>query len=313
MPAPDPAAMLAAVGQRRAALLAQCPPAPAYATPAEQEERPINVVELGDAGPTVLFIHGGVQGGLGGGPETFDGQRALADKGWRLRFVERPGFGQSPSRGVDDMDADAQWIADMLGEGAHLVGHSWGGADALLAAARRPGAVKSLTLIEPALFPVVMTDPELRAKPEMQAVGGRLAGLMMQSETPADYAIKFAQSVLGPPDDADMLARVAGLEADRALAARVGCAVLQGRMSTPEVMRAAVDALAAHRVPVLVVDGGWTPFFRIIGQVVARFAAGRYEVVPAANHMVQQHSAEAFNTLLDGFMRGAVRQPATPG
>lgn len=304
MSAPDPAAMMAAVGQRRAALLAQCPPAPAATT-----DGAINVVELGDEGPTVIFVHGGVQGGLGGGPNTFDAQHALADRGWRLRFVERPGFGRSPSRGVDDMDADAEWIADMLGandEGAaHLVGHSWGGADALLAAARRPDAVKSLTLIEPALFPVVMTDPELRAKPEMQAVGGRLAGLMMQSETPADYAIKFAQSVLGPPDDADMLARVAGLEADRELAARVGCAVLQGRMSTPEAMRAAVDAMAARKVPVLVVDGGWTTFFQIIGQVVARFAGGRYEVVPAANHMVQQKSADQFNTLLDGFMRAA--------
>ena len=300
MSAPDPAAMMAAVAQRRAALLAQCPPAPAAVA-----DGPINVVELGDEGPTVIFVHGGVQGGLGGGPETFDGQRALADKGWRLRFVERPGFGGSPSRGVDDMDADAEWIGEMLGNGAHLVGHSWGGADALLAAARRPEAVKSLTLIEPALFPVVMTDPALRAKPEMQAVGGRLAGLMMQSATPADYAINFAQSVLGPPDDAEMLARVAGLEADRELAARVGCAVLQGRMSTPEAMRAAADAMAAHQVPVLVVNGGWTPFFEIIGQVVARFTGGRYEVVPAANHMVQQKSAEAFNTLLDGFMRGA--------
>ncbi len=311
MSAPDPAAMMAAVAQRRAALLAQCQPAPAAAG-----DGPINVVELGDDGPSVIFVHGGVQGGLGGGPDTFDGQHALADKGWRLRFVERPGFGQSPSRGVDDMDADAAWIADMLGDGAHLVGHSWGGADALLAAARRPDAVRSLTLIEPALFPVVMTDPELRAKPEMQAVGGRLAGLMMQSETPADYAIKFAQSVLGPPGDADMLARVAGLEADRALAARVGCAVLQGKMSTPDAMRGAADAMAAQGVPVLVVNGGWSPFFEIIGQVVARFTGGRYEVVPAANHMVQQKSADAFNAVLDGFMRDAedvLRQPAMSG
>lgn len=303
MPAPDPAAMMAAIGERRAALLAQCPHAPA----ATRDGR-INVVECGDHGPTVLFIHGGVQGGLGGGPETFDAQRVLADKGWRLRLVERPGFGASASRGVDDMDADAEWIADMLGDGAHLVGHSWGGAEALLAAARRPEAVQSLTLIEPSLFPVVMTDPELRAKPEMQAVGGRLAGLMMQSDSPAAYAIKFAQTVLGPPDDADMLARVAGLEADHALAARVGCAVLQGKMSTPDAMRAAADTMAAHGVPVLVVDGGWSPFFRAIGEVVARFTGGRYEVVPAANHMVQQNSADAFNALLDGFMRAAERR-----
>ena len=307
MSAPDPAAMMAAIGQRRAALLAQCPPAPPV--PADLTDLPINVVELGDTGPTVVFVHGGVQGGLGGGPDTFDKQKALAAQGWRLRLVERPGFGRSPSRGVDDMEADAVWIADLLGaqQGgrAHLVGHSWGGADALLAAARRPDAVRSLTLIEPALFPIVMTDPALRADPEMQQVGGRLAGLMMQSDSPADYAINFARTVLGPEDDEEAKARVAGLQADRAVATSVGCAVLQGKIAAPEVMRAAADAVAAAGIPTLVVSGGWTPFFDRVGEVVARFTGGTFEVVPAANHMVQDAAAAAFNPLLDRFMRAA--------
>lgn len=309
MNAPDPAAMMAAVGQRRAALLAQCPPVPAAPSREALGNFPINVIELGASGPAVVIVHGGVQGGLGGGPGTFDKQKALADRGWRLRLVERPGFGDSPSRGVDDMEADAEWIADLLGANddgaAHLVGHSWGGAEALLAAARRPDAVRSLTLIEPSLFPIVMTDPDLRADPEMRAVGGRLAGLMLQSETPAEYAINFARTVLGPPDDAEMQARVAGLEADRELAARVGCAVLQGKMAAPEAMRAAADAVAERRIPTLVISGGWSSFFDRIGEVVAQFTGGRYEVVPAANHMVQDVGADAFNAMLERFMRNA--------
>ena len=305
MPAPDPAAMMAAVGQRRAALLAQCPPPAPAPSREELAGKPINVVEVGDEGPTVVIVHGGVQGGLGGGPDTFEHQRMLGERGWRLRMVERPGFGSSPSRGPDDMDADAEWIADMLGDGAHLVGHSWGGADALLAAARRPEAATSLTLIEPAVFPIVMTDPQLRADPEMQKVGGRLAGLMLQSDTPADYAINFARTVLGPPGDPDMEARVAGLEADREMAGRVGCAVLHGRMSTPEAMRAAADAMAAHKVPTLVIDGGWSPFFQVVGEVASRFTGGRLETVRAPNHMVQAGAADAFNALLDSFMRDA--------
>lgn len=302
MTPPDPAAMMAAVGQRRAALLAQCPPPPSVDARAAH---PINVVELGASGPTVLIVHGGIQGGLGGGPATFDEQRVLAERGWRLRLVERPGFGESASRGVDDMEGDAEWIADMLGDGAHLVGHSWGGAEALLAAARKPEAVRSLTLIEPSLFPIVMTDPALRADPEMQAVGGRLAQLMLQSETPAEYAINFARTVLGPPDDQEMQTRVAGLEADHELATRVGCAVLQGKMASPEAMRAAADKVAERGIPVLVVSGGWSPFFDRIGEVVARFTKGRFEVVPASNHMVQQVGATAFNAVLERFMREA--------
>lgn len=309
MPMPDPAAMMVAIGQRRAALLAQCPPAPRELSDDDRAVRPINLVEVGDTGPVVLIVHGGIQGGLGGGPATFDRQRVLGERGWRLRLVERPGFGRSASRGVDDMMADAEWIAAMLGaeedEGAHLVGHSWGGAEALLAAAIRPDAVRSLTLIEPSLFPIVMTDPALRGDPEMQAVGARLGQLMLQSATPAEYAVNFARTVLGPPDDPEMLERVAGLEADRELATRVGCAVLQGKMATPDQMRAAADAVAAARIPTLVISGGWSSFFDQVGEVVARFTGGRYQVVPTASHMVQEAAAEEFNTTLETFLRTA--------
>ena len=305
MNAPDSAAIKAAIDAHQAALLAQCPLPPSTMSAEERNANPINVIELGVSGPAVLIIHGGVQGGLGGGPNTFERQKPLAERGWQLRLVERPGFGQSASRGVDDMEADAEWIADMLGEGAHLVGHSWGGAEALLATARRPGAVRSLTLIEPALFPIVMADPVMRADPEMQAIGGRLAQLMLRSETPADYAISFARSVLGLPDDAETQVRIAGLEADRGLAARVGCALLQGKVATPEAMRAATDIVAANEVPVQVISGGWSPFFNRIAEVAARFMHGRYEIVPAANHMVQDNAADAFNMLLERFMREA--------
>ena len=201
------------------------------------------------------------------------------------------------------MEADAAWIADMLGDGGHLVGHSWGGAEALLAAARRPDAVRSLTLIEPALFPIVMTDPELRAQPEMQQIGGRLAGLMMQSDTPADYALNFARAVLGPLDDPETKDRISGLERDRELASRVGCAVLQSKMADPPTMRAAADAVAAARIPTLVVSGGWSPFFEKVGEVVVRFTGGRCETITAPNHMVQDGAADAFNAVLERFMR----------
>ena len=309
MPPHDPAAMMAAVGRRQAALMAQCPTAPAQMSDADRREHPINVVEVGENGPPVLIVHGGIQGGLGGGPATFDKQRPLAERGWRLRLMERPGFGRSASRGVDDMEADAELVADLLGDGSHLVGHSWGGAAALLAAARRPEAVLSLTLIEPALFPIVMTDPALRADPQMQGVGARLAQLMLQSDTPAAYAINFARTVLGPEGDAQAQARVAGMEADPDTAARVGCALLQSRMASPQEMRAAADAVAAARIPTLVICGGWSDFFDRIGPVVARFTGGEYEVVPAANHMVQDDAAERFNARLDGFMREASDRP----
>ncbi len=124
--------------ERRNALMAQCGPVPARLPEADAAKLPIHVTAWGSTGPAVLIVHGGVQGGLGGGPSTFAKQEPLAQQGWRLQVVDRPGFGQSQSRGVDDMQADAVWIADMLGDGANLIGHSWGGAEALLPAAPKP-------------------------------------------------------------------------------------------------------------------------------------------------------------------------------
>jgi len=51
-----------------------------------------------------------------------------------------------------DFEEDARDIAALLGDGAHLVGHSYGAVGALYAAALRPEAVHSLTVNEPPAF-----------------------------------------------------------------------------------------------------------------------------------------------------------------
>jgi pimeloyl-ACP methyl ester carboxylesterase len=92
----------------------------------------------------------------------------VAARGWQLHVIDRPGFGGSPSRGPDDQDADAKLIADRLGASSHLIGHSFGGAEALLAAALRPGAVRSLILVEPALKQLAASDPAKQRNPAVR-------------------------------------------------------------------------------------------------------------------------------------------------
>jgi pimeloyl-ACP methyl ester carboxylesterase len=50
-----------------------------------------------------------------------------------------------------------------MGAGAHLVGHSYGAVVAMLAAASRPRAVRSLALIEPSAHRVAGRDPVVAA------------------------------------------------------------------------------------------------------------------------------------------------------
>jgi pimeloyl-ACP methyl ester carboxylesterase len=120
----------------------------------------IHLTRWGNSGPIVVMIHGSVQGSLISGGRHFSEQEKLAARGWQIVVPDRPGHGRSPSPGrPDDGVLDGHWVAELMGEGAHLVGHSFGGLVALCAAAERPEAVRSLTLIEPAIHQLAAADP----------------------------------------------------------------------------------------------------------------------------------------------------------
>lgn len=302
--APD----MAELGKHRAALVAQCPATPALDT-AQADALPIHVVHWGTEGPRVVIIHGGVQGRLGGGPDTFAKQQAWGSEGFQVELVQRPGFGQSPTRGVDDMDREASWIAGMLGNGANLIGHSWGGADALLAAARRPEAVRSLVLVEPALTAIAEADPALRDSPAVRAGAVMRFRITMSSQTPAEYGEKFA-GMLGNGSDGSATAPAA-LGKDQAESTRVGCALLQGKVAPFSEFNAAIETVARANIPVLIVTGGWNPGFDAAADVMARLLHGRHIIVRSPSHFVQLANAADFNTEVGAFMRDADKTRGT--
>lgn len=290
-----------ALGEVNPPLLAQCP---VVVTPPNASDLPVHITTWGSDGPPVFFVHGGVQGGIGGGPANFNGQRALADQGWQMRLIDRPGFGGSPSRGSDDMEADAALIAAQLGESSHLVGHSFGGAESLLAAALRPQALRSLVLIEPALQMMLLTDPDSAAAMASSGAADIVMKYMMSAPSPADYAIGFLGG-LGAGSDAQDNVAVAGLKADRARATAMGCALLRARMAAPATARAAADAIAAAGIPVLVVSGSYSAGQQASCKAIARLTGGRHVVIDAPSHFLHQDSPAEFNAVLDAFLREA--------
>ncbi|POX42645.1 alpha/beta hydrolase [Streptomyces sp. Ru73] len=110
----------------------------------------MHVTVWGDGGAgraPVVFVHGIL---TWGDDERygFAAQRPLADR-YRLLVMDRRGYGRSPDIAHSDWAVDAEDIVGLLGTGAHLVGHAYGGVGAMAAAVRRPDLVRSLTLIQP--------------------------------------------------------------------------------------------------------------------------------------------------------------------
>ena len=114
-----------------------------------------------------VYVHG-----LGGSSTNWTDLAALLAPYAGGTALDLPGFGYSepPAGFTFSLDAHAEVVVnyiESLGEGpVHLLGNSMGGAVALLVAARRPGLVKTLTLISPAMpdrrpSPKRLSDPRM--------------------------------------------------------------------------------------------------------------------------------------------------------
>jgi pimeloyl-ACP methyl ester carboxylesterase len=247
--------------------------------------------QFGAQDPTVVLVHGGAQGSAKGGDAQFSRQSRLATQGWRVIAPDRPGHGRSPSPGrPDDAEADGLWVADLLGEGAHLVGHSFGACVALAAAALRPAAVRSLTLIEPAMHALAAGDP--RVQEFLKGMMAVHAGASSASEV----ALGFLKHVNVP-------AEVRGPSSAEELE-RMGEAIRRMKLPSPDWLRTSLENIKAERVPALVVTGGWSPAFEAVGDVVAGLC-GAARVVAASDHHLVQLASDEFNLRLAQFMRQA--------
>jgi pimeloyl-ACP methyl ester carboxylesterase len=137
----------------------------------------------------------------------------LAGAGRRTVAPDLPGYGRSPAAGRGfALTAVADALADGLGEASvpapyDLVGHSMGGAIALLLAARRPAAVRRLVLVAPAGLAALPTPVAalLGAVAAPYAVARRrLATPLLRSATVRRLALAGVARDGGsvPPEDA---------------------------------------------------------------------------------------------------------------
>ena len=257
-------------------------------------------VETLGAGDDVVLVHGA----FGWGAHTFAEQRVLADD-HRLHILDRRGYGASVTDGPVGWPVDVVDLVALLErlDGAHLVGHSYGGVDALLVAGARPELVHSLVVVEPPIY-------DLSEHPDVRELTAELVTLgndapLLDGE---GFFARWADVVLGLHPRAITYAvhhwsdydRIAS-EATRVEAMPMGAPVDWARVRGLD-------------IPVVVASGGWPTEWRraelrpraaraaLSFQDTARVIAERLGVdvvrFPDSSHMPQITEAAAFNDLL---------------
>jgi len=243
-------------------------------------------VERTGEGPPVVFVHGSVVGR----ERTWSEQRPLAAR-WTLVLPNRPGFGASPPLARGDFEAEAPLIAELLGDGAHLVGHSYGAVIALCAAGLRPRAVLSLTVSEPGALRLVTGDPQVDAT----IANGELlyAAAADGKLSPRDFVALFragARSARATPEELpDWLER----GARHAMAERPAWEV-----------EPPLEAIAAAPFSKLVISGAHSPVFEAVCDALAQRIGAERAQVAGRGHSVSA-TGEPYNALLEDFLRRA--------
>jgi pimeloyl-ACP methyl ester carboxylesterase len=247
-------------------------------------------------GPPVVFVHGGVLNGT----MTWSAQQPLAER-WRLVIIDRPGFGASDPVDRVDFAADARLLVEFLDQSqhrwgvdrVHLVGHSYGGVICLLAAATRPEALRSLTVIEPPAFGVAAGQP---------AVDDLVAGLKHHwREGPRDNPDQFLDIFLRLVGSATELPDPLPPPLARGAAMLI---VERG----PWEADIALTQLAGAPFPKLVVSGAHSAAFDAVCDVLERGLVADRAVIAGAGHSVPR-TGEAFNQQLERFLNRAEGRP----
>ena len=104
----------------------------------------------------VVLIHGSV-----GNAEAWAPVRPALEERFEVVAPNRGGYPPGPLLERIDFERQAEELAPLLGDGAHLVGHSYGGVIALLIAAAHPERVRSLAVSEPPAFGLARGNPDV--------------------------------------------------------------------------------------------------------------------------------------------------------
>ncbi|GLK77716.1 hydrolase [Methylopila jiangsuensis] len=217
-------------------------------------------VASGDAGPTVVFLHG-----YGDSWRSFEPLLPAFGDGFRILVLDQRGHGrtaETESYAIADFTGDAIAFIGAIASGpVHLVGHSLGAIVALRLAERRPDLLRSLTVIGGA--------PTAAGNATLTAVRAELAEL--GDDITDDFIAAFQTSGFAAPV---RLRRRALVADSRRLTARTWRGALDGLLTEPY-----PDERAPAGLPALSLWGARDGIFNRGAQVALMRAAPHIEAI----------------------------------
>lgn len=239
-------------------------------------------VDIVGSGPRVVLVHGSI----GFGPQAWEAQRPLAER-YTLVVPTRTGYPPNPPLPQIDFEEQAAALADLLEDGDHLVGHSYGGVVSLIAAALGP-PLRSLTVSEPPAFALARGD---------EAVEAFLAIVLTAPGEPRAYLETFLPavgSVIPVPNPLP-----------DALEAGARAAIAERPPSEAEIPLA---ELRRRPFPKLVLSGGHHAAFDAVCDLLERELGAARSVLPGAGHGIPR--APGYNERLGALLeRSRIRFP----
>jgi pimeloyl-ACP methyl ester carboxylesterase len=235
-----------------------------------------------------VFLHG-----VGGGHSAWEAQVSHFTRlGYACTAWDQPGYGGKPLVEPYSLERIVEELRGELGDGpAVLVGHSMGGFVAQETYARQPGLVKALALC--------FTSAAFGGGGEFakQFVAARI-GPLDQGRTMAQVAAQVMPGMRGTRSDPAGLAR-----AERIMAG-----------IPPGTYRKAVDLLTTFdrradleriAVPTLLVAGSddQTAPPAVMSRMAGKIRGAEYEVLQGCGHLGPMDQPEAFNLVLERFLR----------
>ena len=231
----------------------------------------------------VVLVHGSVANG----PATWAALEPLRRR-FELVVPNRGGYPPNPPLERIDFERQADELAPLLGDGAHLVGHSYGGVISLLLAARDPDAVRSLTVNEPPAFALA------RGNPDVERLVGDLESFFAAGPYEPEHYLRGFLALVGSPT------RPPGpLPPELARGARAAMAE-----RPPWEAQIPLEELAAAPFSKLVVSGSHNAAFDAVCDVLEEGLGAERAVLPGAGHSLPR--APGYVERLEAFLARAV-------